>query len=313
MNEHELKNALQDAMVASSPPPSMSPEAAVEAGRAANRRRRATLGGAVAGLAVVAIAVGAVLVPQFTGGAGGGAVIDAGGQSSGSPTPSSISPTPPAVTPTGNPSATGSVVPMNETGPEWPNGQTDRTQTSGPRADKSVRMLNDLVSALPQGYQAVDKQPVDQRFTGNLRHTQSQFSDYYDGRKEVWEYLAATPVARKGDSSAIGKLWIQVTTKGGELGSISSPCDATERAWAIQGTCEVLDVGGRKVGFITADAGGDRPDLDQLVIYKHDDGTVVMVGQAQGFVRSGHPALDALPFTRDQLVAQATDAKYHLD
>ncbi|WP_433263461.1 hypothetical protein ACQPZF_32260 [Actinosynnema sp. CS-041913] len=317
MNEHELKSALQDAMVASSPPPPMNPEAAVEAGRAAKRRRKATWGGAVAGLAVVAIAVGAVLVPQLTGGAGDGGVINAGGPST---TPLSVSPSPGdvvTVTPTNpsvkppNPSVT-PTAPAGDTSTPWPDGQTDRTASSGPRADKSVRILNDLGSALPPGYQAVDKQPVGERWFGPMRSAQSQFADYYDGDKQVWEYMGTTPVTQQG-SSGVGKLWIQVMTKGNRHSSISSPCDAVNGNWPIQGPCEVREVGGKKVGFATGTATGEDANLDQLAVYKHDDGTVVFVGQAREFYRSGHPPLAGPILTPEQLTAQAVDAKYHLD
>ncbi len=303
MNEHELKSAMQDAMVASSPPPPMSPEAAVEAGQAARRRRKAVWGGTVAGVAVVAIAVGAVLVPQLTGSAG----IEAGKQPSGPQLTTVVPPSSPTVDPsvvtfTGKPSGT-------ET--PWPDGQTDRTATSGPRADKSVRILNDLGAALPAGFQAVDKEPAGQESHGKARHTQSQFRDY-DGDRQIWEYLARTPVVQQG-TSGVGKLWIQVTTRPDGDPQLPPPCALAERAWAIKGTCEERTVDGKRIGFITATPGEQDADLDELVIYQHGDGTTVLVGQAAGFRGLGHPPLAGQPFTQEQLIAQAADAKYHLD
>ncbi|MEJ2855399.1 MULTISPECIES: hypothetical protein [unclassified Saccharothrix] len=319
MNEHELKSALQDAVVASSPPPPMSPAEAVAAGRAAQRRRKAAWGGGVAGLAVVAIAVGAVLVPQLTGGAN----TEAGGAP---PLTTSAPPAPPSVT---GPSVTltqmPSSVPLDpsQTKPEWPDGQTDRTARSGPRADKSVQALNDLGASLPATFQAVDKTPLTppgdpgETWYGPMRYTQSQFEDYYDGGKEIWEYLGTTPVTQQG-TSGVGKLWIMVLTKGNRFADVDSPCKAAEAAWAIRsGECAVRTVGGKQVGYVTATptSGGpmDRNDLDEVAIHRHDDGTLVVIGQAKEFYRTGHPALSGQPFTADQLSALVTDPKFHLD
>jgi hypothetical protein len=313
MNEDELKNALHGAMVASSPPPPMDSGAALDAAQRAHRRRKAAWGGAVAGLSVVAIAVGAVLVPQLT---GGGPGLQVGGQGSSaeqgpsaerprvttaSPTPPSELPSVTAVAPTG----------ASDTREQWPDGQTDRTATSGPRADKSVRVLNDLGSSLPVGLEAVDKEPIGSDWYGPMRYTQSQFADYYDGDKQVWEYMGTTPVVQKG-SPGVAKLWIQVNTKGNELSNIGSPCEAAEQAWPIRGgTCRVEVVDGKKIGLVTAS--GAQTDLEMLAIHKHEDGTVVFVGQASVFNRSGHPALGRQPFTQEQLLALAADPRFHLD
>ncbi|MEU4803172.1 hypothetical protein [Actinosynnema sp. NPDC023587] len=313
MNEDELKSALHDAMVASSPPPPMSPEAAVAAGQAARRRRKTAWGGAVAGLAVVAITVGAVLVPQLAGGSGEGAVIEAGGRSS---DPRPVPPGWSGVTATTPPSPTGSpaqTAPSTASGPterRWPDGQTDRTATSGPRAEKSVRVLNELGSSLPPTFQAVDKQASGGGWSGPMRYTQSQFATYYGRDEQSWEYLATTPVVRDG-SPGVGRLWIQVATKGNRMSSTTSPCQASDAAWSIKGTCEVVDVGGKEVGYLTA-ARGEESDLDELAIYRHDDGTVVYLGQSAAYRNTGHPALSGQVFTREQLAALVIDEKFHL-
>ncbi|CCH34010.1 hypothetical protein ABZ816_09320 [Actinosynnema sp. NPDC047251] len=317
MDEDELKSALRDAMVASSPPPPMSPAAAVAAGRSARRRRATGWGAAVAGLAVVAIAVGTVLVPQLSAGSGG-AVIQAGGQSSdprpqptgsGGVTTTGRPSVPGSPTGTGAPTGTGE--PSGATRTSWPDGQTDRTATSGPRADKSVRVLNDLGSALPPTFQAVDMQPIGDQWSGPMRSAQSQFVGYYDGDGQIWEYMATTPVMQSG-SSAVGRLWIQVATKGTAKASDGSPCGAVAAAWPIEGPCSEVDAGGKRVGFVSARPGTES-DLDELVVHQHDDGTLVFIGQAAEFRRAGYPALSAPVFTRDQLAALATDPKFHLD
>ncbi|MEV0680583.1 hypothetical protein AB0I60_29110 [Actinosynnema sp. NPDC050436] len=300
MNEDELKSALHDAMVASSPPPPMSPDAALEAGRNARRRRKAAWGGAVAGLAVVAITVGAVLVPQVTGGAGAGPVLQAGGS---------------GVTPTGLPATTtGTSAPSGTSGSTetpWPDGQTDRTATSGPRAVKSVTLLNELGSSLPPTYQAVDKEAVAEQWAGPMRYAQSQFDSYVDGDRQVWEYLATTPVVQDG-APGVGRLWIQVETRGNRLSTIATPCDAKEATWAIRGACQVVDVGGKQVGLLVRDP-AEESEMDELVIYRHPDGTLVSIGQSAEFRRSGHPALDGQVFTREQLAALAVADRFHLD
>lgn len=315
MNEHELKSALQDAMVASSPPPPMSPEGAVAAGRAARRRRKTAWTGGVAGLAVVAIAVGAVLVPQFT----GGGTTEAGGPplTTTAPPPPSASP---SVSPTASPPPSASVDASGK--PEWPDGQTDRTARSGPRADKSVQVLNDLGASLPPTYEAVDKEPLTpgdtpETWHGPMRYTQSQFEDYYDGDKQVWEYMGTTPVTQDG-TSGVGKLWILVLTKGNRFADVSSPCEAKQAVWTIsRGECRLLDVDGKKVAHLTAGPSGEGPydinGMDEAAIHKHDDGTLVVIAQSREFRRSGHPALAELPFTADQLAKLATERKFHLD
>ncbi|MEU7529812.1 hypothetical protein AB0A74_29080 [Saccharothrix sp. NPDC042600] len=314
MNEHELKSALQDAMVASSPPPPMSAEGAVAAGRAAQRRRKTAWAGGVAGLAVVAIAVGAVLVPQLT----GGGTTEVGG------TPLTTGAPPPSVTPvspTGPPPTSGSIDPSS-TKTSWPDGQTDRTAHSGPRADKSVQALNDLGASLPPTYEAVDKQPLTpgdtpETWYGPMRYTQSQFDDYYDGDRQVWEYMGTSPVTQKG-SSGVGKVWIMVLTKGNRFANVSSPCEAKRAVWPIsRGDCRVVDVDGKQVGHLSAGPSGDDPSningMDEAAIYQHDDSTLVVIAQAREFRRSGHPALAELPFTGDQLAKLVTDEKFHLD
>ncbi|MCE6993929.1 hypothetical protein LZG04_03750 [Saccharothrix sp. S26] len=313
MNEHELKSALQDVMVASSPPPPMSPEAALDRARRAQRRRQATWGGGLAGLAVVAIAVGAVLVPNLSG--GGGAPV-AGGQSSrpsvtptdgppSKPSSATTGPTTTGPTTTGRPSGTSTSTP-------WPNGQTDRTATSGPRADKSVAVLNDLISSLPGGLRAQDKTRIGFPDYGPMTRTQSQFADYA-GALEVWEYLAYTPVER-ADVPGVGHLWIQVETKGNSRVGDRPGCGmATSRPYPVEGDgrCDLVDAGGAKVAVVTGDGGANG--LEQAAFHRFDDGTLVIVGQSREYRNSGHPAMAELPLTAQQLAAIAADPKFHLD
>jgi hypothetical protein len=307
MNEQDFKSALQDAMVTSSPPPPMDATAALEAGRRAHRRRRATWGGGVAALAVVGIAVSALVIPTL----GGARPGDLPVAKPGGPEPTAIvQPATPS-----NPSVTGTAVPPTPSGDTktpWPDGQTDRTATSGPRADKSVVVLNELSTALPAGYKSVDMEYADASFHGTMRRTQSQFRDYA-GSGQLWEYMATTPVVKTDGSPEVGLLMAQVLTKGGDLPT--DPCELTTKSWGIQGTCAVTTVAGKAVGVLTANPGseGQFDQFDQLAAFRHDDGTVVFVAQAKEYANAGHPALAALPMTVEQLATLATNAKFKLD
>ncbi|KOX15578.1 hypothetical protein ADK67_41415 [Saccharothrix sp. NRRL B-16348] len=315
MNEHELKSALQEVMVASSPPPPMSPEAALDRARRAQRRRKATWGGVVAGLAVVAIAVGAVLVPTLTGGAGGTGVIEVAG---GPPSESGPRVTPTAEPPSESPSVTAvtppSGPPMSDTKTPWPNGQGDRTATSGPRADKGAKLLNDVASSLPPGVKAEDRTRIGFAEYGPMTRHQSQFVEYA-GELQVWEYWAHTPVVITGEAG-VGELTVEVETKGNtRLGDLGGCEAATKYPYPIEGgTCEVVDVGGKEVGVVTgATADADRNTLEAAAFYRYPDGTLVTVAYSSEYLESGHPALSRPAFTGAQLAALAADPKFHLD
>ncbi|MBB5805017.1 cell wall assembly regulator SMI1 [Saccharothrix ecbatanensis] len=310
MNEHELKSALQDVMVASSPPPPMDAGAALDRGRRADRRRKATWAVAVAGLGVVAIAVGAVLVPNLAGGDG---VQVAGGQSSVPASAPPMTSVPPSVTATLSPPPTSEDAKASTERP-WPNGQGDRTSTNGPRADKSVAVLNDLGSSLPNGVEAVDKAAVGRLDYGPLRRTQSQFADYTADGLEIWEYLAYTPVVR-GGTEGVGHLWMQVETKGNSRVEDVSGCGMVIRqTYPVtdgSGRCDILDVGGKQVVVVTA--AGPENGMEQAAFYRYDDSTLVIVAQSREYLNSGHPALAERPLTSQQLAAIAVDPKFHLD
>ncbi|MEU4449012.1 hypothetical protein AB0K14_38935 [Actinosynnema sp. NPDC050801] len=313
MDERELKSALEEVMVASSPPPPMSPEAALDRGRRAQRRRKATWGGAVAGLAVVAIAVGAVMVPNLTG--GGADVQVAGGQPSG--------PRPPVTTPTGSPPSEPPAVsvtppsggpPKSGTSTPWPDGQGDRTATSGPRADKGVRLLNDLASSLPPGVKAEDRTRIGFPDYGPMTWRQAQFSEYV-GDLQVWDYDARTPVVITGEAG-VGELSIRVETRGNtRLGGLTGCEAATKYPYPVAGgACRLVDVGGKQVAVVTGatpDAGANT--MEAGAFYRHPDGTLVTVGYSSEFRDSGHPALSRPALTEAQLAAIAADAKFHLD
>ena len=318
MNEHELKSALQDVLVASSPPPPMSPEAALDHARRAQRRRQTAWGGGLAGLAVVAIAVGAaVLVPNL--GAGPADLQVAAGQSSESRP--SVTPTatalpsataPPSATATGTPPS--STPPGGSTETPWPNGQTDRTASSGPRADKGAKVLNDLASSLPPGVKAEDRTRIGFADYGPMTTHQAQFDEYV-GDLQVWQYWVRTPVVITGEAG-VGELSLQVETKGNtRLGDLDGCQAAAAFPYPISGgTCALVDVGGKQVAVVTgATADGDRNTMEAAAFYRHPDGTRVIVGYASEYLESGHPALSRPALTGAQLAAIAADPKFHVD
>ncbi|MEO6082853.1 MAG: hypothetical protein ABIQ18_07085 [Umezawaea sp.] len=281
MNEDEARSALHGVMVASSPPPPMDTGIAVEAGQRAHRRRRTTRAGVVASMAVVGIAAGAALLPgALTGGfleAANGTVQDAPPAASGAPSTKS-------------------------TETQWPNGQTDRTATNGPRAAKSADLPSGLATALPSGVALAE---------WLTPSTQSQFVDYTATGGEVWEYQVLAPVGKTDGTGATGTLLAQITTVGNTFPA--GACEVTERMWGIKGTCEVVDVGNKQVGLLTSDGTGDEKRFDQLAAYRYDDGTVVFIAQAKTFTSEvQYPALDTEPLTTTQLTTLATDPKFHL-
>ncbi|WP_367137007.1 hypothetical protein [Saccharothrix sp. HUAS TT1] len=314
MNEHELKSALQEAMVASSPPPPMDPGAALDRGRRAQRRRQTALGGGFAGLAVVAIAVGAVLVPNLTG--GGGSARVAGPPSGSAPvvTPTGLPSAPPSLTSMPPGAASGTQAPGSKTSTPWPDGQTDRTATSGPRADKGAELLNDLASSLPPGVRAEDRTRVGFEDYGPMTRHQAQFADYA-GDLQVWEYDATTPLVIPGEPG-VGELSVRVETRGNtRLGDLEGCAAATKWPYPVSGgSCELVEVGGEQVAVVTGSAvDGGRNTMDSAAFYRHPDGTRVTVAYASEYLESGHPALSRPALTVAQLAALATDPAFHLD
>jgi hypothetical protein len=275
MNEDEARSALHGVMVASSPPPPMDTGIAVEAGQRAHRRRRATRAGVVASMAVVGIAAGAALLP----GALTGGFLEAASGFGGASQPEAKS-----------------------TETTWPDGQTDRTAKNGPRAAKSADLPPGLAAALPSGLALAEASKV---------YTQSQFVDRTATGGEVWEYQVLAPVVKTDGTGATGTLLAQITTVGNAFPA--GACEVTERMWGIKGTCEVVDVGNKKVGLLTSDGTGDEKRFDQLAAYRYDDGTVVFIAQAKTFTGDVQPpALDTEPLTATQLTVLATDPKFHL-
>lgn len=297
MNEQEFRDALRTTMSATAAPPPMGEASVLDAAKRERSRRRALWAGAGSAAAVVAIAVGVVVVAPSIGGGEEDGGLGVGGA-------------PPSVASTDATDAAGSD-PDKPTETEWPNGQSDRTQTSGPRADQGVTLLTELEALVPAGFET----PDDLKGTGDLagaamRFHQAQYADTVDG-VEVWEYMADVAVT-KGDG--VGRLLAQVTTPGGR--AEGEGCELfPAAAWSVsEGGCTDVVVDGRTVGVYTissSDPVGDQ--FDQWAAYRHDDGTVVSVAQATHRAFTDFPPLSGPVFTAEQLAELAADPRFHLD
>ncbi|GAA0583687.1 hypothetical protein HPO96_09385 [Kribbella sandramycini] len=292
MTEEELNRGLRDVMERTTPPPSMDSSSALKRGRTARRRRRLTW----SGIAVVPLVAGIALAPQLLGsrdpGGQVGDLVAAGGTPS--PHPSSETSEPAASTaPSKAPSA-------RKSGDPWPEGQTDRTASAGPRVVRVTKLLEDLSSAVPERFTAPDLKDSDGE---PLRNPQAQYASS-DGEPDYWEYAATIPVEHDGK---VGQLRVQSTTPNGK-GAIE-PCKLAKQFWGGSGSCKVVDAGGKKVGVVTTKGGGD---FDQWASYRHDDGTVVILAQSRKFERQSKPPLTQPIFTSAQLAELVTSATFKL-
>ncbi|GAA1715819.1 hypothetical protein GCM10009745_75320 [Kribbella yunnanensis] len=274
MNEEDLNRALRDAMERSTPPPSMDPSQALNHGRTAFRRRRLAWTGLAVIPLVAAIGGGPALVANLGGGGSGGDLVAGGPTATAAPT-------------------------TRKSGDPWPEGQSDRTATAGPRMTRVTKLMDDLSSSVPAGFTTPDlKAPEGHR----LRYAQAQYASN-DGEQDYWEYAATIPVERDGK---VGKLLLNSTTPDGK--PATDPCKLAKGFWGGTGTCAIVDVDGKKVGVVTTKGQGE---FDQWATYRYDDGTVVMLAQAKKY--EGQPKPLAQPiFTSRQLAELATAAKFKI-
>lgn len=290
MNEDDLNRAFHDVIVRSTPPPSMDPERALEEARRARKRRRAAWAGiAVATLVVGGVGAGPALLARHDGGSVGQMVA-------GGPTPSTLVSTPQQAS-TPHPAST--VTPTTrKTDDPWPEGQSDRTASAGPRAARAVTLMNDLTAAVPEGFSTPDlKYP-----SGDpMRWPQSQYASN-DGEQDYWEYQASIPV-QKGDR--VGKVLVQSTTPDGK--PAGDLCKLAQEFWGGTGTCSIMNVSGKKVGVVTTNG---RGSYDQWAAYRYDDGTVVYFAQTKK--SEGRKPLTQPIFTTQQLAELVISAKFKI-
>jgi hypothetical protein len=290
MNEDDLNRAFHDVIVRSTPPPSMDPERALDEARRARKRRRAAYAGiAVATLVVGGVGVAPALLAHHNSGSAGQLVA-------GAPTPSTLVSTP-QQTPTPHPASTLTPTTRKSNDP-WPEGQSDRTASAGPRAARAVTMMNDLTSAVPDGFSTPDL-----KYPGGdpMRWPQAQYASS-DGEQDYWEYQASIPV-QKGDR--VGKVLVQSTTPDGK--PAGDLCKLAQKFWGGTGTCSILSVSGKKVVVVTTNG---RGGYDQWAAYRYDDGTVVYFAQTKKI--EGRKALTQPIFTPRQLAELVVTPKFKI-
>ncbi|MBY8851104.1 hypothetical protein K7G98_23210 [Saccharothrix sp. MB29] len=210
--------------------------------------------------------------------------------------------------PTVMPTTTVTAAPTSRgTAPSWPDGQTDRTATSGPRAAKGSGLVNALAGALPVG-------SITREEGGAAPRTQAQFVDYAGGL-QVWEYLIEAPVSPSGAAAGVARVLVQVETRGNSRVRDLPGCGlAIDRPYPVQGDgrCDVVRVGGADVPVVTARNAGPT-DYEQAAFHRHADGTLVVVAQSRRHPVARGPALTEPLLTPQQLAGIAADPAFHLD
>ncbi|SMD12416.1 hypothetical protein [Lentzea albidocapillata] len=282
MNEQDLKRAFQDVVVASSPPPSMDPGIALGRAHKARSKRRASITGAAVAVLVVGVGLGSAfaLNPQGT----TNYLVGAGQSSSSNPG-----------------------MPGSQWGEKWPVGQSDRTATNGPQADRGVQLLNALMASAQAGgfetpklkYQAPEYQ------NGEMQRTRAQISTNKGQTPEVWVYTAHVPVQKNGK---VGMMLAEVSMP--RPSDPAEPCALAKRFWGMsEATCKVRDVNGVQVGDASSQEEGR---VMQWMSYKAPNGWTVNIAQNASYEGSGYPGLDGNPFLASELATMATDAKFLL-
>jgi hypothetical protein len=283
VNEQDFRDALRQTMTAEAPPPPMSDAPVLDAAHRDRGRRRAMVAGVGSAFAVAAIAVGVVVI-----GPSGDEGVQVGG---------------PAVQTTdqaNQPPQTGTTSPETKgTETSWPDGQTDRTATSGPQYERGVTLGTALAAVIPAGYES----PDDLQGSGGypLKSQQVQYLDTINGLK-VWSYDAWAPLTK---GNGVGELSVKVLTPG--VGGSGQACDIAKSMGVPDGKCTEVTVDGKKVGVFenTVDDG-----QEQKAAYRLDDGKLVVVTQSTNYSNAGLPALDGLPMTGEQLAALAVDSRF---
>jgi hypothetical protein len=273
MNEQDLKRAFQD-VVASSPPPPMDPGRALDVARKARAKRRSSLVGALVAVLVVGVGLGSAFAlnpkgtREYLTGAGPSSSSQAGA---------------------------------------WPGGQSDRTATSGPRANQAQKLLDEVKGVVPAGYDAPPLKYQDPAYGGHdMQKNQGQVESDPGQTPEVWKYTAQTPVRKDGK---VGRLLVESSTPNPKMPA--DPCELARKFWSMGGPCKVYDVKGLKVGVVQSNPSG-RDQFDKWATYRAKDGQIVTIAQDDKYLGGGYPELDAPLFTEQQLAELATDPRFRV-
>lgn len=285
MEENEFRDALRNVLTQSPEPPPMQSSAAVAAGRKASRRRTVV---ACTGAVVALAAVTLVPARYLSAGPAGDGDIPAAGPVS---VPSAYA-TPPPV----GASANGTPGP-DDTEPSWPaEASGDATADTGPRYQKGKKLLGDLLKVVPSGYGTP---------TGKGAEDQEYQSHQAAIENPEWSYLARVTITK--DATA-GQLAVEVHEPDNTLPE--EPCALAQSFWGIGGQCQLIEVGGKKVGVVTATGADQR--LDQFAGYRYPDGTVVFVAQSRASSFEQLPPLAVVPLTAQDLAALALKESFHI-
>ncbi|MCG8922290.1 sigma factor [Lentzea sp. CC55] len=178
----------------------------------------------------------------------------------------------------------GQVLPSSVWGLEWPVGQTDRTATNGPQADRAQKLLGELKGAVPAGYDAPQLRYQDWRYNGgDMQRTRGQVASDRGVTPEVWQYTAQTPVRENG---RVGWLLAEVSTPNRALPA--EPCALARTFWGMGGECAVVLVDGLEVGVVQRNTSG-RDQFDKWATYRARDGQVVTIAQDDSYEGGGYP------------------------
>jgi hypothetical protein len=284
--EDQVREALRGAVAASGPPPPMSTTTTLEAARRARLRRRTAW--ACAGRAA-AVAVVAIASADFAG------------------VPSAAGGYRPAA-PGGAQHRASEARPERRDRKPWPAGpdgkpQEDRTARADSRFDQGVRLLDEVVAAVPPDTPARGPgQSTTEPDAAAVRPGPVRGA----GERHRGVELHAEPRWRR--ATGPGACWLRYAPRG-PLGGTPVRADAAVLGDGMGGDCQVVTVGAVQVGVVVQPTGDDR--FDQWAAYRHPDGVVVFVAQSLKH-DDGRPALTKLPLSVEQLAALAVSHRFHL-
>jgi hypothetical protein len=216
------------------------------------------------------------------------------------PAPATTTPTPP---PTGRPT-TPATRPTPT--PETPTATPTGAEVAGPGADqdRALRLLSALRAVVPAGYATPD----------------GMVPAGLDGAPIDATYARAARVPGKPVTGLIYDV-NQFVTAGRGLGSVGvtvfdgvpaadDPCVVFDRLEWLVGDCTpVRTPAGDRVGLVTWKVGGDVRG-SRYALFRHPDGTAVLVAETNGTNNDKGTPLPAMPFSDARLALLATDPAF---
>lgn len=290
MNEQELKHAFREVVASSPPPPSMSPQHALDLAHKARSKRRSSLIGAVVAVLVVGVGIGSAFAfnPKSTDEPTLGEVTSStlpGRQLTAAPGRS--------YEPTHNPSGWDMRAGRNDIAPD----AADVTPY-----ERLMHNLQALGSA--NGYQTSSLK-LAEGYEADLLGSSGKFVVENDVVVGWNEYYAQVPLRKDGK---VGNIVAHVSAPKPpkdqcELGSEVLSVDSYK--------CKMVDVGGKKVGVGSYD---DGVMAGHWATYQAPSGVYVTIAvwPQPAFLAADHPRLDALPLTDEQLAQAAADPRFLL-